>query len=312
MCLRRIAIGVLLTWIVSVLIFALTQILPGDAAEILLGQEGTAESVAALRREMGLDRSATAQYVLWLGRLLSGDLGVSLAGGATISSLVEHRIGNTFFMAAVVSAIAVPLSVVVGLLAAMFPGGLIDRIVTSASLGLVAVPDFLVAILLILVFSVQLGWFPAVSYLSGSESLLQELRALALPIITLVTVVAAQMIRMTRAGVLNVLSMPYVEMAILKGVSRHRIILVHALPNAVGPIVNIIALNLAYLVSGVIIVETIFAYPGLAKLMVDGVQTRDIAVVQVCGMIFCTAYIVLILIADIASILSNPRLRHPK
>ena len=312
MTLRRIAIGFLLIWVVSVLIFLITQILPGDAAEIRLGQEATPESLAALRKEMGLDRPAYVQYGVWLGRLLNGDLGVSVAGGATIASLIENRIGNTLFMAGVVSAISVPLSVLIGLLAAMYPGGLVDRIVTSATLGLVAVPDFLVAILLILVLSVQLHWLPAVSYLSGTESFWQTLRALALPIATLVTVVSAQMIRMTRAGVLNVMSAPYIEMAILKGVPRRRIILRHALLNAVGPIVNIIALNLAYLVSGVVVVETIFAYPGLAKLMVDGVQTRDMAVVQACGMIFCTTYILLILIADIASILSNPRLRHPK
>lgn len=312
MTLRRIAIGFLLIWVVSVLIFLITQILPGDAAEIRLGQEATPESLAALRKEMGLDRPAYVQYGVWLGRLLNGDLGVSVAGGATIASLIENRIGNTLFMAGVVSAISVPLSVLIGLLAAMYPGGLVERIVTSATLGLVAVPDFLVAILLILVLSVQLHWLPAVSYLSGTESFWQTLRALALPIATLVTVVSAQMIRMTRAGVLNVMSAPYIEMAILKGVPRRRIILRHALLNAVGPIVNIIALNLAYLVSGVVVVETIFAYPGLAKLMVDGVQTRDMVVVQACGMIFCTTYILLILIADIASILSNPRLRHPK
>ena len=312
MTLRRIAIGFLLIWVVSVLIFLITQILPGDAAEIRLGQEATPESLAALRKEMGLDRPAYVQYGVWLGRLLNGDLGVSVAGGATIASLIENRIGNTLFMAGVVSAISVPLSVLIGLLAAMYPGGLVDRIVTSATLGLVAVPDFLVAILLILVLSVQLHCLPAVSYLSGTESFWQTLRALALPIATLVTVVSAQMIRMTRAGVLNVMSAPYIEMAILKGVPRRRIILRHALLNAVGPIVNIIALNLAYLVSGVVVVETIFAYPGLAKLMVDGVQTRDMAVVQACGMIFCTTYILLILIADIASILSNPRLRHPR
>lgn len=309
---RRIAIGFLLVWVVSVLIFAITQILPGDAAEIRLGQDATPESVAALRREMGLDRPAYVQYLVWVERLLSGNLGVSVAGGATIASLIENRIGNTLFMAGMVSAIAIPISVTIGLLAAMFPGGLIDRIVTTATLGLVAVPDFLVAILLILLLSVELNWLPAVSYLSGTESFWQTLRALALPIATLVTVVAAQMIRMTRAGVLNVMSAPYIEMAILKGVPRRRIILRHALPNAIGPIVNIIALNLAYLVSGVVVVETIFAYPGLAKLMVDGVQARDMAVVQACGMIFCTTYITLILIADIAAILSNPRLRHPK
>jgi peptide/nickel transport system permease protein len=295
-----------------VVIFAMTQILPGDAAEMRLGQDATPETLAALRRELGLDLPAIVQYGLWLHRLVTGDMGVSVSGGATIASLIGHRIGNTLFMAAMVAAIAVPLSVMIGLIAAMHPGGPVDRIVTSATLGLVAVPDFLVAVVLILVFAVQLGWFPAVSYLSGTEGFLQSLRALALPILTLVTVVAAQMIRMTRAGVLNVLSSPYIEMAILKGVPRRRIILRHALLNAIGPIVNVIALNLAYLVSGVVIVETIFAYPGLAKLMVDGVQNRDMPVVQACAMIFCGTYIVLILVADIASIMSNPRLRFPK
>ncbi len=312
MTIRRIGSGLILTWLVSVLIFALTQVLPGDAAEIRLGQDATPETLAALRQEMGLDHPAVTQYFIWLGRLFTGDLGVSLAGGATISSLVEDRIGSTFFMAGIVAGIAVPISVLVGLVAAMYPGQLIDRLVTSATLGLVAVPDFLVAILLILFFSVQLNWLPAVAYLSGSESFFAELKALALPILTLLTVVTSQMVRMTRAGVLNVLNAAYVEMAILKGVPRRRIVLWHALPNAIGPIVNIVALNLAYLVSGVVIVETIFAYPGLAKLMVDGVQTRDMAVVQVCGMIFCCSYILLILIADIAAMLSNPRLRHPR
>jgi peptide/nickel transport system permease protein len=312
MALQRIAIGILLLGVVSVVIFAMTQVLPGDAAEMRLGQDATPETLAALRRELGLDRPAIVQYGLWLHRLVTGDMGVSVSGGATIASLIEHRIGNTLFMTSVVAAIAVPLSLAIGLTAAMRPGGPVDRIVTSATLGLVAVPDFLVAVVLILVFAVQLGWFPAVSYLSGTEGLLQSLRALALPILTLVTVVAAQMIRMTRAGVLNVLSSPYIEMAILKGVPRRRIVLRHALLNAIGPIVNVIALNLAYLVSGVVIVETIFAYPGLAKLMVDGVQNRDMPVVQACAMIFCGTYIVLILIADIASIMSNPRLRFPR
>lgn len=215
-------------------------------------------------------------------------------------------------MTGIVTAISVPLSVILGLLAAMYPGQILDRIITSATLGLIAVPYFFVAIFLILFLAVQAGLVPAVSYLSGTEGFWKSLYVLALPIGTLVIVVSAQMIRMTRAGILNVMSSPYIEMAILKGVPRRRIILRHALLNAIGPIVNVIALNLAYLVSGVVVIETIFAYPGLAKLMVDGVQTRDIPLVQACGMIFCCTYVVLILIADIASIASNPRVRHPK
>ncbi len=312
MVLKRIALGLFLLWVVSLAIFALTQVLPGDAAEIRLGQEATPETLAALRRELGLDQPAYVQYGLWLQQLLTGDLGQSVAGGASIASLIDYRIGNTLFLAAMVTVIAVPLSVALGLVAAMRPGGPVDRGVTVATLGLVAVPDFLVAVVLILVLSVSLGWFPAVSYLSGSESLWKALHTLALPIFTLITVVASQMTRMTRAGVLNVLNSAYIEMAIIKGVPRRRIILRHALPNAIGPIVNVVALNLAYLVGGVVVVETIFAYPGLAKLMVDGVQNRDMPVVQACAMIFCSTYILLILIADVATILSNPRLRMPK
>ena len=312
MVLRRIGVGIILLWVVSVLIFALTQVLPGDAAQIRLGQQATAESLAALRKELGLDKAWYVQYFSWIGNLFTGDLGISNAGGATIGSLINNRIGNTVFMTVVVTVISVPLSVLLGLLAAMYPGQFLDRIITSATLGLIAVPDFFIAIFLILFLAVQAGLVPAVSYLSGTEDFWKSLYVLALPIGTLVIVVSAQMIRMTRAGILNVMSSPYIEMAILKGVPRRRIILRHALLNAIGPIVNVIALNLAYLVSGVVVVETIFAYPGLAKLMVDGVQTRDIPLVQACGMIFCCTYVVLILIADIASIMSNPRLRHPK
>ena len=310
--LRRVGIGLILLWVVSVLIFALTQVLPGDAAQIRLGQQATKESLAALREKLGLDQPAYIQYFSWIVNLLTGNLGISNAGGATIESLIGNRIGNTLFMTAIVTCISIPLSVSLGLLAAMYPGRLLDRIITSGTLGLIAVPDFFIAIFLILFMAVQLGLVPAVSYLSGTESFWKSIQVLALPIGTLVIVVSAQMIRMTRAGILNVMSSAYIEMAILKGIPRRRIILRHALLNAVGPIVNVIALNLAYLVSGVVVVETIFAYPGLAKLMVDGVQTRDIPLVQACGLIFCSTYVILILIADVASILSNPRLRHPK
>jgi peptide/nickel transport system permease protein len=194
----------------------------------------------------------------------------------------------------------------------MHPGTWLDRIVTFGTLATISVPEFFIATVLVLVLAVELHWLPAIAYLTGDESIWQLMRALAMPIITLVIVVSAQMIRMTRAGILNVMSSPYIEMAILKGVPRGRIILRHAFFNAIGPIVNVIALNLAYLVSGVVIVETIFSYPGLAKLMIDGVQTRDLPLVQACAMIFCGVYVVLILAADVASILSNPRLRHPK
>jgi peptide/nickel transport system permease protein len=202
--------------------------------------------------------------------------------------------------------------VALGLLAAMYPGTWIDRALTFGTLSLISVPEFFIATFMVLIFAVQLHWLPAIAHVSPEDDWLKQLRGLAMPMIVLIIVVAAQMIRMTRAGILNVMNSPYIEMAILKGVPRTRIILRHAFFNAIGPIVNVIALNLAYLVSGVVIVETIFAYPGLAKLMIDGVQTRDLPLVQACGMIFCGTYVVLIILADVAAILSNPRLRNPK
>ena len=312
MVLQRIAIGFATLLVVSIIVFVMTSWLPGDVAQIILGQAATPETLAALRAQLGTDQPLIIQYFSWLGNLATGDLGISKAGGATISSLIGGRLGNTMMMAAWVAVISIPISVSLGLWAAMHPGTWLDRIVTFGTLSLISVPEFFIATVAVLILAVELHWLPSTAYMTGEESFLQLMRALAMPLITLVIVVSAQMIRMTRAGILNVMSSPYIEMAILKGVPRGRIILRHAFFNAIGPIINVIALNLAYLVSGVVIVETIFAYPGLAKLMIDGVQTRDLPLVQACAMIFCGTYVVLILIADVGSILSNPRLRNPK
>ena len=309
---NRIFIGIATLWVVSVLVFIGTSILPGDVASIVLGQSATPESLAAYRAERGLDQPMAVQYFSWLGNMVTGDLGTSKAGGASIASLIDGRFGNTMRLAAIVAVISIPLSVSIGLVAAMYPGTLLDRFVTFGTMSLISVPEFFIATFMVLIFSVQLHWLPAIAHISPDDDIWKMMRGLAMPLIVLIIVVSAQMIRMTRAGILNVLNSPYIEMAILKGVPRKRIILRHALFNAIGPIVNVIALNLAYLVSGVVIVETIFAYPGLAKLMIDGVQTRDLPLVQACGMIFCGTYVVLIILADVASILSNPRLRSPK
>lgn len=309
---QRIIIGFITLWVVSVLIFVGTSILPGDVAEIVLGQTATPETLAAFRAQRGLDQPLPLQYLTWLGDMMTGDLGISKAGGSYISRLIEARLGNTMLLAAVVAIISIPLSLLLGVLAAMYPGTWIDRALSFGTLGLISVPEFFIATFMVLILAVNLGWLPAIAHFSEGDSFWKMMRGLAMPVFTLVIVVSAQMIRMTRAGILNVMNSPYIEMAILKGVPRRRIILRHAFLNAIGPIVNVIALNLAYLVSGVVIVETIFAYPGLAKLMIDGVQTRDLPLVQACGMIFCGTYVVLIILADVVSILSNPRLRNPK
>lgn len=312
MVFQRILIGIVTLWVVSVLVFVMTSLLPGDVAQIVLGQTATPESLAAYRAENGLDKPLILQYFGWLSDMMTGDLGTSKAGGASISSLIGGRLYNTMFLAGIVAVISVPLSVALGLLAAMYPGTWIDRALTFGTLALISVPEFFIATFMVLIFAVNLGWLPAIAQVSPENSFWEMVRGLAMPLITLIIVVAAQMIRMTRAGILNVMNSPYIEMAILKGVPRKRIILRHAFFNTIGPIVNVIALNLAYLVSGVVIVETIFAYPGLAKLMIDGVQTRDLPLVQACAMIFCGTYVVLIIVADVCAILANPRLRNPK
>ncbi len=312
MVFQRILTGLVTLWVVSVVVFVMTSLLPGDVAQIVLGQSATPESLAAYRAERGLDQPLVFQYFSWLGNMVTGDLGISKAGGATISSLISGRLYNTMFLAAVVAIISVPLSVGLGLMAAMYPGTWIDRTLTFGTLALISVPEFFIATFMVLIFAVNLGWLPSIARVAAEDSVLEMIRGIAMPLIVLIIVVAAQMIRMTRAGILNVMNSPYIEMAILKGVKRKRIILRHAFFNTIGPIVNVIALNLAYLVSGVVIVETIFAYPGLAKLMIDGVQTRDLPLVQATAMIFTGTYVILIILADVAAILANPRLRNPK
>ncbi len=315
--LGRLGISVATLFVVSVLIFIGTNLLPGDVAQILLGQMATPESLAALQAKLGMDEPGHVRYFMWLRDVATGDMGFSKAGlgagnATPIVQILEPRIFNTLQLTSMVAVIAIPIALFLGLLAAMHPGTRLDRTVTFSTLSLISVPDFFVATFLVLVFAVYLGWLPSIAYLRGDETGWGLIRALAMPALTLIIIVSAQIIRMTRATVLNVMSSPYVEMAILKGVPRRRIILRHALLNAIGPIVNVIALNLAWLVGGVVIVEQIFAYPGLAKLMIDAVLVRDLPLVQACAMIFCASYVVLIFIADMASILSNPRLRHPK
>jgi len=310
---RRLGIGLVTVIAVSFIIFLGTKILPGDAAQIRLGQSATAENVAAFRARLGLDQPYYMQYFLWAKNFLAGDLGTSLASDVPITELIADRYKNTLFVSVLTAIIGVPISLALGVTAAMFPGTFYDRILTFVSVSLVAAPEFFTATLLVLLFVFALGIGNAVVIGStDGKGVFELISHFALPITTLCFVIASQLIRMSRAAVLNVMSSPYIEMAILKGVSRKRIIFRHALLNAIGPIVNVVALNLAYLVTGVIVVEVYFGYNGLATLIVQGVQTRDYVLIQGLGMIFCLTYVVLMLIADIAAYASNARLRHPK
>ncbi|GAB3119562.1 ABC transporter permease [Novispirillum itersonii] len=305
----RLAIALITLLIVSSAVFFATALLPGDTAAILLGQAATPEAVAGLRKAMHLDDPALLRYGRWLIGLFTGDFGASYANGRPILDLIGGRFINTLKLAGVTTLFAVPLALFLGITSAMLRGTLYDRVVTLCTIGLISIPEFMVATTAVLVFSVTLGWLPALAYANDVKSFGELLRVFAMPVITLTFVVSAQMIRMTRAAVVETLNTPYAEMALLKGASRPRIVLRHALPNALGPIANAMALSLSYLLGGVIIVETIFNYPGVAKLMVDAVATRDLPLIQTCAMIFCLGFLILTTLADIVAILANPRLR---
>ncbi|ANV27109.1 ABC transporter permease [Agrobacterium pusense] len=306
---RRLVVMLTTLLIVSFIVFSATSLLPGDTATILLGQAATPEAVAGLRTAMHLDDPALLRFIRWLFGLVQGDLGTSYANNMAIADLIGPRFINSMKLAGITTIIAVPLALTLGISSAMLRGTLYDRAVTVLTIGVISVPEFMIATLAVLLFAVYLKWLPALSLVSEVHTLFDVLRVYAMPVITLTFVVSAQMIRMSRAAVIETLDTPYVEMALLKGAPRMRIVLRHALPNALGPIVNAVALSVSYLVGGVIIVETIFNYPGIAKLMVDGVATRDLPLIQTCAMIFCVGYLLLITTADIIAIMSNPRLR---
>ncbi|WP_166359583.1 ABC transporter permease subunit [Pseudomonas akapageensis] len=310
--LQRLALGVLSLFAVSVIIFLAVGMLPGDVAQAMLGQSATAQTVAAFRAQLGLDLPPLTRFGQWIWHFLQGDLGTSLANQRPIAELVGARLGNTLSLAALAALVSVPLALFLGMLAALYRNSWFDRLLNTSALSAVSFPEFFVAYLLILYFSVKLSWFPSISNLAPDASFGEVLERSVLPVATLSLVVIAQMMRMTRASLINLLASPYIEMARLKGISQSRIIFKHALPNALAPIVNVVALNLAYLVVGVVVVEVVFVYPGLGQLLVDSVAKRDIPVVQACSLIFAATYVLLNTLADVLSIASNPRLMHPK
>ncbi|MEN5015055.1 ABC transporter permease [Erwinia sp. Eh17-17] len=306
---RRIGSGLLTLLIVSALVFFITSMLPGDAAQMILGQSATPETVAALRQQLGLDQPLMMRYFSWLAGMLQGDFGTSFASNLPVTQLVAQRIPATFQLAATTTLVSVPLALFIGITAAMKRGSFLDRALVVSTMAVVAVPEFLVATVAVIIFAVKLQWVPAMSLGSTHQDFLGFLRTFALPVMTLCCVVVAQMARMTRAAIVNQMDSPYLEMTLLKGVSPLRAMLRHALPNAVGPIANAISLSLSYLFGGVIIIESIFSYPGLASQMVDAVSNRDLPVVQLCVMFFAVCYLVLLLAADILTIAFNPKWR---
>ena len=309
---KRVAMGGLTMFVISVLIFVGVEALPGDLATAILGQEATPETVAQFRKELKLDEPPVKRYFLWLGAFMRGDLGNSLANKRPVAELIVWRFKNTMFLAASAAVIAVPVAIILGILAALYRNTLFDRFISMATLSTISFPEFFVAYILIALLSVQVIIFPSISNINDSMSFGQKIFAIILPCLTLSMVVVAHMMRQTRAAIINILASPFIEMARLKGIKRLRVIVLHAFPNALSPVINVVALNLAYLVVGVVIVEVVFVYPGLGQLLVDSVTKRDIPVVQASGLIFASVYITLNLLADVMSILTNPRMRNPK
>ncbi|KPF90678.1 ABC transporter permease [Novosphingobium sp. AAP83] len=307
---KRIGLAFVTLGLVSAVIFTISGLLPGDAAQELLGQGATPEQIAALRSEMGLDRPALVRYFGWLRGIVIGDPGKSLVANMPVADIISERLPNTLVLAGLTTLFAVPIAFLVGIWSAVTRGHAADRALNIMTLAMVALPEFLVATIAVLVFSVKLLWLPSITIVPQDPTLVEFLRAYAMPVMVLGVGVIAQLGRMIRAAIIAELDRPYVEMAVLKGVSQPRLIFRHVLPNAVGPIVNAMALSLSYLFGGAIIVETIFSYPGLASLMVNAVTSRDMPLLQACAMLFCATYLFLVLIADTVAILANPRLRQ--
>ncbi|ESZ03937.1 ABC transporter permease [Mesorhizobium sp. M1060] len=309
---QRVALGIVLLLAVSVLIFAGTQILPGDVAQAILGQSATPESLANLREQLGLNQPAYIRYFHWLGGVLTGDLGTAMSSGQDIATSINGRLWNTLFLAFWAAIVAVPLAIILGLIAVRYRNGWVDKLISGLALASTSFPEFFIGYVLVYFFAVKYQWFPAISTVYDGMPFGERMQAIALPATALTLVVLAHMMRMTRAAILNVMQSAYVETAELKGLSAFNVIRKHAFPNAIAPIINVVMLNLAYLIVGVVVVEVIFVYPGMGQYLVDHVTKRDVPVVQAVGLVFAAVYISLNIIADIGAIVANPRLRHPK
>ena len=309
---QRIAFAIVTLFIVSLFIYLGVELLPGDAAEVILGKTATPETVAIFRRELGLDLPLHTRYIEWVSNVMQGDLGTSLSNSMEVSHQVGIRLFNTIFLASFAAVISMPLALALGILSALYRNTVFDRTVNLTTLTTISFPDFFVAYMLILFFAIDLNIFPSVSMIHPNTEFIDRLYRTMLPAITLTLVTVAHTMRMTRAAIINLLASPYIEMARLKGLSPARIVMKHALPNAMAPIITVVVINLAYLVVGVVVVEVVFVYPGLGQLLVESVGKRDIPVVQGAALIFAVTYISLNLLADILSIVSNPLLLHPR
>lgn len=313
MLVKRAVFGVMTLWAVSLVVFIATQALPGDAARAILGREATPERLAALREQLNLGESLPSQYVHWLGKVLTLDLGTSLANGQPVTSLVGPAGLNSAVLMLAASFIAVPVSILIGTWSAMKRDSAADQATSVLTLVLAALPEFVVGILLVLIFSTGLlHLLPAVFVKNPGEHVWSNPEQLLLPVATLVLAVAPYIIRMMRATMVEVLDSQYVQQAELKGLPERTVILRHALPNAIGPVAQVIALQLAWLVGGVVLVEFLFRYPGIGFQLTDAVNNRDLPLVQALVLTIAVFYIVVNLVADVVTLAANPKVRSAR
>ncbi|MDQ0390613.1 ABC transporter permease [Labrys monachus] len=310
----RIFQGVVTLFAISVIIFLLTLALPGDAATAVLGQSATPATVAAYRHDVGLDLPPLTRYLSWLWNVLVHfDFGKSYTNQRVIVDDLWPRFKNTMWLASFATLLSVPLAIVTGVTCAITEGRLSDRAANIGALIAISMPEFFVGGVLILLFTGKGMWFPpTASNVTADMGFWARVFATFLPAVAMTCLVCAHMMRMTRNSVLSIMSTPYIEMAFLKGVKRSRVVARHALPNAASPIISVVALNIAYLVVGVVLVEKVFTYPGVGQYMIDAVSKRDIPVILACGLLFAAIFIILNTIADVLAIILNPRLRHPR
>jgi peptide/nickel transport system permease protein len=308
--LRRLGLGLLTLWLVSLVVFAAVLALPGDAATAILGKDATPERVAALRDQLNLNDSVVSQYTEWLGGLLTGDLGTSVATREPVSELLSARIGNSAFLVLVASLVAIPLSLLIGVWTAIRRDRAADHITSTVSLVLASLPEFVIAIALALLFATNVFHIlPAVSLLPPGTHAWEDLEVVVLPAAALVLAVTPYISRIMRGSMVEVLESDYITMARLKGLPERAVIWRHAVPNAIVPAIQVAALQLAWMAGGVVVVEFVFQYPGIGAALVDAVAHRDMPVVQTLAMLMAAIYVGLNLLADMATILVTPKLR---
>ena len=306
---RRLVLAVVTLFIVSLIVFLGVEALPGDTATAYLGQSATPESLAALREEFGLNAPMHERYISWLGGILKGDLGVSMVKRKPVSELIGNRFRNTVVLATAAALVGIPLAIILGVISGLTRDKWPDVAVSTTSIVGMTLPGFVTATVLIYIFAIRLEWFPAITLLPSDVPVVELLPNIVLPIITLTLIIVAHILRLVRTNMIDVMLSDYVQMARLKGVPYRQIVFQHALPNAMLPTINVIALTLAWLLGGVAIIETVFNYPGIGKLMIGAITDRDLALVQGIAIILAVIYISLNLIADLLTLVLNPRLR---